>query len=150
MSTHCQHNMPPDICGICNLPVHLYQINDCDCYVAHSLEEAKQAALEDYGGDESLIEEPAELTDEEMNTRLFWDSANRDRADPEHWKCPCGYKHAGASIYNRWTGTRWEHQHADGSYVPMTCLSEMNFVQQLGKYMASGGKVPGLFSTTEF
>ena len=54
---------------------HVYEINDCDWYLARSLDEAKATATVDYGGPEyaeDMIESGAhELTDAELDKTLF-------------------------------------------------------------------------------
>lgn len=51
----------------------IYKINDCDWYVASSLKEAISKALEDYDNDEDYIENPYELSDEELDKLIFYD-----------------------------------------------------------------------------
>ena len=50
----------------------IFAVNDCDWYAAETLYEAVTAAVVDYGGPEDeVIEDPVELTNDEMNTLIY-------------------------------------------------------------------------------
>lgn len=139
-------NTPPD-----NRPVKIYRMNDCDWFVARSLEEAKESCLMEYDGEPDSVEDARELTDEEMNTLQFWlDEDNHHRGDLCHWKCHCGYQSTYPTKENRWNSKEWQHWHEEsGTFVPMKNTSQISFVEELGKHLAEGRPIPGLFASTE-
>lgn len=49
------------------LPWRVYRLNDCDWWVARSLEEAKADYIASCGGDDDSFEDPHELTDAELD-----------------------------------------------------------------------------------
>jgi hypothetical protein len=52
--------------------MRVFKVNDCDWWMAETAEQAKLAAIEFYG-DEDMVEEVEELTDEQMNSHTFYD-----------------------------------------------------------------------------
>lgn len=139
--------MKPDEAS--NAPVKVFKLNDYEWYAARTLEEAKTAYLAEFDGDLEDLEDAYELSDEEMNNTMFWDSDNEDRCDPEHFRCDCGYKTVGASKENRWTGENWEHFHGPEGYVTMRNISRISYVEALGRHLAAEQPVPGFFACTE-
>jgi hypothetical protein len=61
------------------LPWRVFRMDDCDWWVARSLEEAKATYLHETGVDNEYVEDARELTDEEMDRLHYVDSDERDR-----------------------------------------------------------------------
>lgn len=62
------------------LPLRVFRLNDCDWWIARTLEEAKVSYQADCGpmADEEAFDEPRELSDAELDRLKFHD---RDEAD---------------------------------------------------------------------
>jgi hypothetical protein len=56
---------------------HVYQINDCDWWLARSMDEAKEAALKAYSRDEYMIDDPRELTQADLERIQYHDEYHR-------------------------------------------------------------------------
>ena len=52
--------------------MRVFKVNDCDWWMASTAEQAKSAAIEFYG-DEDMVDEVEELTDEQLNSHTFHD-----------------------------------------------------------------------------
>lgn len=63
------------------LPLRVFRLNDCDWWIARTLEEAKVSYQGECGpmDDEEAFDEPRELTDEELDRLKFHDRDDRDR-----------------------------------------------------------------------
>lgn len=63
------------------LPLRVFRLNDCDWWIARTLEEAKVSYQADCGpmADEEAFDEPRELTDEELDRLKFHDRDDADR-----------------------------------------------------------------------
>lgn len=123
----------------------IFKINDCDWYVARSLDEATAAALKDYDGDESMLEEPHELSETEMAEKQF------RIGEEDDWECSCGFRYNSQTDAGnpevRFDGDRYEHSHGYPiGHIPMR--RTISFTEQLKRYV-SGDPVVGLFASTE-
>lgn len=122
----------------------VFRMNDCDWYLARSLEEARAVAFRDYG-DLELIEEARELTEEELDRVKF---------RLENWECAegCEFRIAGdgkgcASPDARWNGAAWEHHHGYPiGHVAMR--KEISFREALAREVKTNPRA-GLFASTE-
>lgn len=58
---------------------HVYKINDCDWWLARTLDEAKQSAAEYYGCglDDEMICDAAKITNNELDSLQFYPDGNR-------------------------------------------------------------------------
>jgi hypothetical protein len=63
------------------LPLRVFRLNDCDWWMARTLEEAKVSYIADCGPmtDEEAFDESRELTDEELDRLKFHDTDGYDR-----------------------------------------------------------------------
>lgn len=124
----------------------IYKINDCDWWMATSLEDAVKGALSQH--EDAIIEDPAELTDADMDTLQFWDDENRDEADMSHWQCECG---AMADVNCRWNGRAYEHHHGYPiGHVEMNNIHRRSFREEMERIIASGGGRNRFFASTEY
>lgn len=58
----------------------VFKLNDCDWYLANSLEEAIEVAMKDTGlPRDEVVDDPYELDEEQMNTVMF------DNQDGSKW-----------------------------------------------------------------
>jgi len=125
--------------------IWIYQIDDCEWYFAKSLEQAIALYQES-----TLNFEPVDaraITDNEMDSLIYWDSENTNESHPEHWQCECGKTPNG---YSRWNGSAWQCHHGYPiGHVDMVNIHKLTFRQKLEKDIASGRDC-GFFATTEF
>lgn len=65
-------------------PWHVYEMNDCDWWLARSPDEARQSAVQYYGSQENnndlVCAVPRELTAEEMDSLIYYPDGNRNGA----------------------------------------------------------------------
>lgn len=61
------------------LPWRVYRMDDCDWWVARTLEEAKASYKHETGIDDEHMEDACELTDDEMQRLHFVDTDEADR-----------------------------------------------------------------------
>jgi hypothetical protein len=61
------------------LPWRVYRMDDCDWWVARTLEEAKASYQHQTGVDDECIEDARELSDAELDSLYFVDTDDRDR-----------------------------------------------------------------------
>jgi hypothetical protein len=125
---------------------HVYQLNDCDWWLAPSLEEACSAALIEYGDDTTMIEGAHELTDAELDRLKF------RFGDGKEWQCECGVTlqdgDARCSQADmRWNGQAWEHYHGyPAGHVTMRDRS--SFREELERRIKAGPRIE-MFASTE-
>lgn len=74
-----RHQDPPKMTA--PLPLRVFRLNDCDWWLAHTLEEAKASYIADCGpmAEEEAFDEPRELTKEELRTLHFVDTDENER-----------------------------------------------------------------------
>lgn len=86
--------LPPGVAAAAAGPFRVFRLNEYECYMARSLEEALAAAAADWFGAATpltleeaeangLVDDPGELTDEELDTLRFCDCDERGRPPPE-------------------------------------------------------------------
>ncbi len=70
------------------MTIKIYQMNDCDWVAAENLQDAKKALSECIGDDaDELVEDPFELSDEQMNKLKFVDDLyDRENSDERTFK----------------------------------------------------------------
>lgn len=61
------------------LPWRVFRMDDCDWWVAHTLEEAKASYQHQTGVDDEAIEDARELTEQELDKFHFVDVDERER-----------------------------------------------------------------------
>lgn len=117
----------------------VFKLNDCDWYVARSLEEAIEAARTDYGNDPEMIEEPRELTQADLARAKF---------KLEEWECECGTVLNASGGDFRWNGDEWEHHHGYpiGHVVMRKTIS---FQEALERRIKEGLAKAEMFASTE-
>lgn len=126
----------------------VYRVNDCDWYVARSLEEAIACAVKVTElAREDVVDQPRELTDAELTRFDFIDDPDADEMHYANWRCPsCGAK-ANASC--RWNGAAYEHPHGQAGHVPMVPTFKRSFLDELTQRVEAGLSEPEMFATTE-
>lgn len=60
-------------------PIKIFKLNDCDWFAARTMEEAIACARAEFDYGDDSIEDPHELTDEELDTHLFQFRNDYDR-----------------------------------------------------------------------
>jgi len=110
----------------------IFKINDCDWWMCESMEEAVKLSRDGYEEDEWVcLDDPKELSEQELDAVHFWDDENRDEQDPVHWECECGHK---ADIHDRWNGKQWEHHHGYPiGHVVMKNIHQRTFREELAR-----------------
>lgn len=128
----------------------IWQMNDCDWWLANTAREATASLLETYGMtlDDVSEDTPRELSDADLARLTFWDDENRDPQDFSHWKCECG---AVADANCRWNGSAYEHHHGyPVGHVLMKNIHARSFGEELARQLTSGDTRPRLFASTEY
>lgn len=62
------------------LPLRVFRLNDCDWWLAATLEQAKADFLATCGGDDDSFDEPHELSEEDLLRLHFVDTDDGERA----------------------------------------------------------------------
>lgn len=138
----------------------IYQMNECEWWLANSPEEAIAAMTKDYGKahvEEALKDgeiEPRELTDEELDRKVFCDEGAfyAHNGDPKMFQCP---KCKCAPVLNkewRWDGKDWTHDHEGDSrgligWVRANNIMKRSYREQLAMEKDDG--IARMFATTE-
>lgn len=140
----------------------IYQMNDCEWWMAESEEDAiRDIALHygsGYGTDKAeLVRDgylnedcPRELTAQEMETLFYVNEEYKKGPEPmEHWVCNvCGQK---ANPECRWNGRAWEHHHGyPVGHVEMSNVHRRSFNRELADRILRGVNKPEMFASTEF
>lgn len=63
------------------LPWRVFKMDDCDWWMARTLDEARTSYKHETGVDDEMIEDARELTDEEMDKLTFVDVDENERPD---------------------------------------------------------------------
>ncbi len=127
----------------------VFEMNDCDWWLAGTAQEAMEDMCRTYGLREMDSEgsSPRELTDEELDKLIFWDTEDKNESNMEHWKCDCG---AMADIECRWTGTEYQHHHGyPAGHIPMKNIHRRTFREELNRRIEAGVSKPECFACTE-
>jgi hypothetical protein len=125
---------------------HVYKLNDCDWWLAPSLEEACIAALIEYGGDNEMIDGAYQLSDAQLDKAMF------RLGDGDEWECECGLKVQGGDARccqadMRWNGSAWEHHHEyPVGHVAMR--NKITFREELARRVKAGPEIE-MFASTE-
>lgn len=61
------------------MTVKIFQVNDYEYWAGETLEETTKACLEEWGMEEEALDEPHEITDEEMDTLTVTDDEGPER-----------------------------------------------------------------------
>jgi len=123
----------------------VFHMNDCDWWIARSLEEAIADYTRECGPDN--IDDAHALSEADLD-RLQYIEEGHDPSDPSQWKCECG---AVGDSNCRWNGLYWEHHHGYPiGHVAMTCTTKRSFREELALQIAKGIEQPRMFATTEY
>jgi hypothetical protein len=88
----------------------IFAMNDCDWMAAEDLESAKAAYLKDYSGDYDSLEDPHELTEEEMDSHTLH--------DPEGENPDCTFREGLAAMLGHFR--EYLEEEINGELIPVT------------------------------
>ena|ERR1051326_5521787 len=135
----------------------IYRMNDCEWWLANSLEDAIASMKKSYGrgfdANESLSD-PRELRDEELDRLKFCDDgAMYGQAGAiERWRCPVCNREPRLTSEWKWDGEKWEHDHTERFehaklWIPCENTMVRTFREQLQRTKDDG--IARMFATSE-
>lgn len=132
-------------------PWRVFKINDCDWWMACTLEQACDGYRDEYGVDGIDVnpdDPPRVMTVEELDKLTFIDREKYDPMEPGQWECLCGCGER-CTLADRWSGHAYEHSHGyPAGHCETRNIHKRTFAEELARRIAAGPRVE-LFATTE-